>query len=145
MSRYVVFVTEDEEAWEAKSDAERQEVYDADARVRPVARAARRQGDRRRRAEADQHVAHAWSTAAASPAGPPVRTPSASSSSAASTSWSATDVEAAGRGVRRDDRGAHVHVAGGPPSSTDVPGECRLRGTSPVIAVTDSDDQEETT
>jgi hypothetical protein len=32
ITRYVVFVTEDEEAWEAKSDAERQEVYDADAR-----------------------------------------------------------------------------------------------------------------
>ena len=32
MSRYVVFVTEDEEAWEARSDAGRQEVYDADAR-----------------------------------------------------------------------------------------------------------------
>ena len=31
MSKYVVFVTEDEEAWEAKTDAERQEVYDADA------------------------------------------------------------------------------------------------------------------
>ena len=32
MSRYVVFVTEDEEAWEARSEAGRQEVYDADAR-----------------------------------------------------------------------------------------------------------------
>ena len=32
MSKYVVFVTEDEEAWEAKTDAERQEVYDADGR-----------------------------------------------------------------------------------------------------------------
>ncbi len=31
MSKYVVFVTEDEEAWEARSDAGRQEVYDADA------------------------------------------------------------------------------------------------------------------
>ena len=50
MSKYVVFVTEDEEAWEARSEAERQEVYDADARfVRLLS--ARRQGDRRRRAE----------------------------------------------------------------------------------------------
>jgi hypothetical protein len=32
MSRFVVFVTEDEAAWEARSDAERQEVYDADGR-----------------------------------------------------------------------------------------------------------------
>jgi hypothetical protein len=32
MSKYVVFVTEDEDAWEAKSDLERQQVYDADAR-----------------------------------------------------------------------------------------------------------------
>jgi hypothetical protein len=32
MNRYVVFVTEDEKAWEAKTSAERQEVYDADGR-----------------------------------------------------------------------------------------------------------------
>ena len=32
MSKYVVFVTDDEEAWEAGSDADHQQVYDADAR-----------------------------------------------------------------------------------------------------------------
>jgi hypothetical protein len=32
MSRYVVFVTEDEEAWEAGSQADHQRTYDADAR-----------------------------------------------------------------------------------------------------------------
>jgi hypothetical protein len=32
MSKYVVFVTEDEETWEAGSDADHQQAYDADAR-----------------------------------------------------------------------------------------------------------------
>jgi len=32
MSKYVVFVTEDEDAWEARTAEERQEVYDADGR-----------------------------------------------------------------------------------------------------------------
>src|SRR4051812_36179733 len=32
MSRYVVFVVEDEDAWEGLDEAGRQEVYDADAR-----------------------------------------------------------------------------------------------------------------
>ena len=32
MNKYVVFVTEDEETWEAGSEADHQRVYDADAR-----------------------------------------------------------------------------------------------------------------
>ena len=88
MSKYVVFVTEDEEAWEAKTDAERQEVYDADARF--VRLLEQRGGKVVGGAELGRPARGTpWSTAAASPARPPVRTPSPSSSSAGSTSWSA--------------------------------------------------------